>query len=223
MAEFATSVHIAPIAHHGICSHAGYLAGCFCSRCCSSLHCCAFPVSMDNSLDRTASTTTSMFVRSSLITISTSRMNTPIIAFPAATCAGDANRSCAKQVCDWPCNALDAVLPRRTCARDHWLHGGLRVIPDGYGYLYQAAISIGSIVYGTLGFWLAYLSCRRLCSQIATISAIILLWLSSNVLLLSWFSSRRCRTWFRCSASRCCLLFGFCDFAKWKRQHWDKQ
>jgi hypothetical protein len=57
---------------------------------------------------------------------------------------------------------------------------GLGVAADGYGYLYQAAISIGSIVYGTLGFWLAYLCARRLFSQVATLTAVGLLWLASN-------------------------------------------
>jgi hypothetical protein len=52
---------------------------------------------------------------------------------------------------------------------------GFGIVADGYGYLYQAAISIGSIVYGTLGFWLAYLCARRLSSQVATLTAVVLL------------------------------------------------
>lgn len=51
---------------------------------------------------------------------------------------------------------------------------------DGYSYLYQSAISVGSIVYGALGFWLAYRSARHLCSQSAALWAVVLLWLASN-------------------------------------------
>jgi hypothetical protein len=57
---------------------------------------------------------------------------------------------------------------------------GLGVAADGYGYLYQSAISIGSIVYGTLGFWLAYLCSRRVCGEVAAAAAVALLWLASN-------------------------------------------
>src|SRR5215216_1367299 len=49
---------------------------------------------------------------------------------------------------------------------------GLRILADGYGYFYQAAISIGSIVYGTLGFWLAFVCARRMFSQVASIAAV---------------------------------------------------
>jgi hypothetical protein len=57
---------------------------------------------------------------------------------------------------------------------------GIRIAADGYGYLYQAAISIGSIVYGSLGFLMAYRVARRWCSLPAAISAVGLLWLASN-------------------------------------------
>jgi hypothetical protein len=57
---------------------------------------------------------------------------------------------------------------------------GIRIAADGYGYLYQAAISIGSIVYGALGFWLAFLCARRMFSQLATVAAVGILWLASN-------------------------------------------
>lgn len=59
-----------------------------------------------------------------------------------------------------------------------WL--GMGIIPDGYGYLYQGAISIGSIVYGALGFLLAYRTSQRWFSVSASLSAIVLLWLASN-------------------------------------------
>lgn len=35
---------------------------------------------------------------------------------------------------------------------------GLGVNPDGYGWIYQAAISVGSILYGSAGFWLSFRS-----------------------------------------------------------------
>jgi hypothetical protein len=57
---------------------------------------------------------------------------------------------------------------------------GFGIAADGYSYLYQAAISIGSIVYGTLGFWMAFLCGRRMFSQLATITAVGILWLASN-------------------------------------------
>jgi hypothetical protein len=57
---------------------------------------------------------------------------------------------------------------------------GLGLVPDGYGYLYQGAISIGSIIYGTLGFWLAYRCARQFCSQLAAVTAVVLLWLAGN-------------------------------------------
>jgi hypothetical protein len=59
---------------------------------------------------------------------------------------------------------------------------GLTPAPDGYGYLYQAAISIGSIVYGTAGFWLAYRAAARLFAWWAALAAVALLWLASNAI-----------------------------------------
>jgi hypothetical protein len=59
---------------------------------------------------------------------------------------------------------------------------GLPVAPDGYGALYQAAISIGSIVYGALGFWLACACARRCFSGHAVLLALLLLWLASNAI-----------------------------------------
>jgi hypothetical protein len=58
---------------------------------------------------------------------------------------------------------------------------GLPVHPDGYGFLYQVAISLGSIVYGTLGLVLAYRCARAFFARVPTLLAIVLLWLASNV------------------------------------------
>lgn len=57
---------------------------------------------------------------------------------------------------------------------------GLPVAVDGYGYLYQAAASIGSMVYGALGLWLAYRCARQVFSQAAALTAMALIWLASN-------------------------------------------
>lgn len=59
---------------------------------------------------------------------------------------------------------------------------GFGLVPDGYGHLYQAAICIGSIVYGTAGFWLCYSSARRIFSPSAVLAAVVLLWLASNAI-----------------------------------------
>lgn len=57
---------------------------------------------------------------------------------------------------------------------------GLGIAPDGYGPLYQAAISVGSMVYGALGFALAYHCSARLFSGRAVALAVSALWLASN-------------------------------------------
>jgi hypothetical protein len=56
------------------------------------------------------------------------------------------------------------------------------VAPDGYGYLYQAAISIGSIVYGALGFALAYRCAAQIFSRTAAVGSVLLLWFASNAI-----------------------------------------
>lgn len=58
---------------------------------------------------------------------------------------------------------------------------GLPIQPDGYGYLYQSAISIGSIVYGSIGIWLAYRCARQFFAAIPTLLSVTLIWLAGNV------------------------------------------
>ena len=53
---------------------------------------------------------------------------------------------------------------------------------DGYGYLYQAAISIGSIAYGALGFAMAYACARRMFAGGAALAAVGLLWFAGNAI-----------------------------------------
>jgi hypothetical protein len=59
---------------------------------------------------------------------------------------------------------------------------GFPLRADGYGYLYQAAICLGGMVYGFLGLVLAFgLASRHAISQ-AALAAAALMWLGSNVL-----------------------------------------
>lgn len=60
-----------------------------------------------------------------------------------------------------------------------WLGLGLR--SDGYSYLYQSAISFGSIFYGVLGMYLAARSACRYYSQEASGLALVLLCMTSNI------------------------------------------
>jgi hypothetical protein len=59
---------------------------------------------------------------------------------------------------------------------------GLPIAADGYGYLYQAAISIGSIIYGALGFLLAYRCTVALFAAAAAAAAVALVWLAGNAI-----------------------------------------
>lgn len=97
---------------------------------------------------------------------------------------------------------------------------GLPVATDGYGPLYQAAIAIGSIVYGSLGMALTYGATRRLFPGTA-LAACAILWLATNIiyymviepsmshmcslfatslLFAVWMGGRPEPTWARCLA-----------------------
>ncbi|MHB1355744.1 MAG: hypothetical protein ACYCZF_07180 [Anaerolineae bacterium] len=56
---------------------------------------------------------------------------------------------------------------------------GLPVATDGYSYIYQAAICIGSIFYGFMGMLLMHRTLRRLFPQ-TELATCILLWLASS-------------------------------------------
>jgi len=56
---------------------------------------------------------------------------------------------------------------------------GAGAVPDGYNYLYQAAVCIGSIVYGGLGILFAYRVARRFFAERPSAWAIAVLWLAS--------------------------------------------
>lgn len=51
---------------------------------------------------------------------------------------------------------------------------------DGYNYVYQAAICLGSAVYGAWGCWLAYRVASRLYAPVIAFWASVVLWLASN-------------------------------------------
>lgn len=59
---------------------------------------------------------------------------------------------------------------------------GFPVRADGYGYLYQAAICFGSMVYSFLGLVLAFRLASRYATSQAALAATALIWLGSNVL-----------------------------------------
>jgi hypothetical protein len=58
---------------------------------------------------------------------------------------------------------------------------GFDIPSDGYSYLYQSAISFGSIFYGSLGMYLAARSASRLWNEGASALALGMLWMASNV------------------------------------------
>ena len=57
---------------------------------------------------------------------------------------------------------------------------GLAVRPDGLGFLYQGAASVGSICYGAAGFALIHRSASRLFGNAAALASVAALWLASN-------------------------------------------
>jgi len=56
---------------------------------------------------------------------------------------------------------------------------GASVTTDGYSYIYQASVCIGSIFYGSSGMFLIHRTTRRLFADTA-LAACILLWLATN-------------------------------------------
>ncbi len=57
---------------------------------------------------------------------------------------------------------------------------GVPVAADGYGYLYQASVLVGSIVYGGLGAWFCLKAARRLATERAAVFATLLTVLAGN-------------------------------------------
>lgn len=59
---------------------------------------------------------------------------------------------------------------------------GANVSADGYGYLYQAPVLAGSILYGGLGAWLCFRAARRVATNEAAIFATLLTLLAGNAI-----------------------------------------
>lgn len=56
---------------------------------------------------------------------------------------------------------------------------GIPIAADGYGYVYQTAVGVGSIVYGSLAVFLTYRTMRRFYPQYI-LAASLLIWLATN-------------------------------------------
>jgi hypothetical protein len=63
----------------------------------------------------------------------------------------------------------------------HALSGLLGLPTDGYGYVYQAAVCLGSMIYGFIGLLLAYALAREYADTTSALVAVVLLWFAGNV------------------------------------------
>jgi hypothetical protein len=59
---------------------------------------------------------------------------------------------------------------------------GFPVNPDGYGYIYQAAICMGTIIYVGMGAFLTYRLCRRYFSAYSSLIAVLGGWLAASLI-----------------------------------------
>ena len=53
---------------------------------------------------------------------------------------------------------------------------------DGYSYLYQAAVCLGSMLYGFVGILMTYRLCRQYADAVTAVVAVTLIWFGSNVI-----------------------------------------
>lgn len=53
---------------------------------------------------------------------------------------------------------------------------------DGYSYIYQAAVCLGSMTYGFIGLLLTYHLCREYADAASAVVAVALIWFGSNVI-----------------------------------------
>ena len=60
-----------------------------------------------------------------------------------------------------------------------WLFG---LSTDGYSYLYQAAVCLGSMIYGFIGLLMIYRLCRQYTDPVTSVIAITLIWFGGNVI-----------------------------------------
>ena len=52
---------------------------------------------------------------------------------------------------------------------------------DGYSYVYQAAVCLGSMAYGFIGLLLTYRLCREYADAVSALVSVVLLWFAGNV------------------------------------------
>lgn len=64
----------------------------------------------------------------------------------------------------------------------HVLSALLGLPTDGYSYVYQAAVCLGSMTYGFIGLLLTYRLCRERVDAASAAVAVALIWFTSNVL-----------------------------------------
>jgi hypothetical protein len=64
----------------------------------------------------------------------------------------------------------------------HALSALLGLPTDGYSYVYQAAVCLGSMMYGFIGLLLTYRLCRERVDAASATVAVVLIWFASNVL-----------------------------------------
>jgi len=53
---------------------------------------------------------------------------------------------------------------------------------NGYSGLYQAAVCLGSMIYGFIGLVMTYYLCREYVDSLTAVVAVVVIWLSSNVI-----------------------------------------
>ena len=63
----------------------------------------------------------------------------------------------------------------------HALSALLGLPTDGYSYVYQAAVCLGSMTYGFIGLLLTYRLCRERVDAASAVIAVALIWFASNV------------------------------------------
>jgi len=64
----------------------------------------------------------------------------------------------------------------------HAIAGLLDLPTDGYSYLYQAAVCLGSMVYGFIGLLMIYRLCRQYADAVSSVVSVVLIWFGSNVI-----------------------------------------
>jgi hypothetical protein len=97
---------------------------------------------------------------------------------------------------------------------------GANVIADGYNNFYQAAVCVGSIIYGGIGILFAYRVARRYYPEHPTAWAIAVLWLASGLVYYMVFepSMSHMNSFFAVAATLCLWFFRLRDAAdpRWR-------